>query len=164
MWAGTDNLRVLQEALAVLPEGVLAVSLRTDTAGYQHDMMSYCAEAKNERFGIIDFAIGMKVTESFKQAMREVDESEWSKLCRKTKKGMKYTGQEYAEVCFVPGELARKKNGPVYRYVAIREMLEQTILPVMEEQHCLPFQTMGFGWAQYVVFGIVTNRHIPAAI
>jgi hypothetical protein len=162
VWAGTDNLRVLQEALGVLPEGVSKACLRTDSAGYQHDVMSYCAQGKNERFGIIDFAISVKVTASFKQAVREVDESEWRKLYRKTKKGMEYTGQEYAEVCFVPEELARKKDGPVYRYLAIREMLEQTIVPGMEEQLCLPFPTVGFGWAQYKLFGIVTNRDIPA--
>ena len=30
-------------------------------------------------------------------------------------------GQEYAEVCFVP-RMARKKDGPVFRYLAIREV------------------------------------------
>ena len=82
VWAGTDNLRVLQEGLAVLPEGVSKASLRTDSATYQHDAMSYCAEGKNERFGIIDFAISVKISESFKKARREVPESEWHKLYR----------------------------------------------------------------------------------
>jgi hypothetical protein len=76
---------------------------------------------------------------------------------------MEYAGQEYAEVCFVPEELAKKKYGPVYRYLAIREMLEQPIVPGMEEQLCLPFPTVGFGWAQYKLFRIVANRYIPAA-
>ncbi len=56
--AGFDQLRVLREALDYLPEGVEAVRVRSDTAGYQHDLLKYCAMGKNERFGKIEFAIG----------------------------------------------------------------------------------------------------------
>jgi len=161
VWAGTDNLRVFQEALAFLPAGVSKVYLRSDTAGYQHDLMKFCADPNKERFGVIEFAIGAKVSESFKRAVSEVEESEWRRLYRKTEKGLVVTGQEYAEVCFVPEELARKKDGPVFRYVAIREVLEQPDLPGMDEQPSLPFPTMNFGSVKYKVFGIVTNRDIP---
>jgi hypothetical protein len=51
VWADTDNLRVFQEALAFLPAGVSKVYLRSDTAGYQHDLMKFCADANKERFG-----------------------------------------------------------------------------------------------------------------
>jgi hypothetical protein len=161
VWAGTDNLRVFQEALAFLPAGVSKVYLRSDTAGYQHDLMRFCANPNKERFGVIEFAIGAKVSESFKRAVSEVEESEWCRLYRKTKKGLIDTGQEYAEVCFVPEELARKKDGPVFRYLAIREILEQPALPAMDEQLSLPFPTMNFGSVRYKVFGVVTNRDIP---
>ena len=162
VWAGTDNLRVLQETLAVLPAGVRKVYLREDTAAYQHDLMKFCADPNKERFGVIEFAIGAKVTESFKRAVSEVEESEWFGLYRKTDKGLVYTGQQYAEVCFVPEELARKKDGPVFRYVAIREVLEQPALTGMDQQISLPFPTMNFDSKKYKVFGIVTNRDIPA--
>jgi len=161
VWAGTDNLRVFQEALAFLPAGVSRVYLRSDTAAYQHDLMRFCADPNKPRFGVIEFAIGAKVTESFKRAVSEVEETEWSRLYRKTDKGLVVTGQEYAEVCFVPEELARKKDGPVFRYVAIREVLEQPALPGMDEQPSLPFPTMNWGSVKYKVFGIVTNRDIP---
>lgn len=161
VWAGTDNLRVFQEALAFLPMGVSKVYLRSDTAGYQHDLMRFCADANKERFGVIEFAIGAKVSESFKQAVGEVEECEWKRLYRKTKKDLIDTGQEYAEVCFVPDGLARKKEGPVFRYLAIREVLEQPALPGMDEQPALPFPTMNFGSVKYKMFGIVTNRDIP---
>jgi hypothetical protein len=82
-------------------------------------------------------------------------------LYLKTEKGLRDTGQEYAEVCFVPEELARKKDGPVFRYLAIREVLEQPALPEMEGQLSLPFPTMNFGSVKYKVLGIVTNRDIP---
>ena len=41
--AGYEQLRVLKEALGCLPEGVKKVRLRSDTAGYQHALLSYCA-------------------------------------------------------------------------------------------------------------------------
>jgi len=91
----------------------------------------------------------------------EVEESEWHRLYRKTEKGLIDTGQEYAEVCFVPEEMARKKDAPAFRYLAIREPLEQPILPDLDQQLSLPFPTMNFGSVKYKVFGLVTNRDIP---
>lgn len=161
VWAGTDNLRVFAEALDLLPAGVSKVYLRSDTAGYQHDLMKFCADPNKGRFGVIEFAIGAKVSESFKRAVSEVEESEWRRLYRKTEKGLIDTGQEYAEVCFVPEEMARKKDGAVFRYLAIREVLEQPALSEMEGQISLPFPTMNFGSTKYKVFGIVTNRDVP---
>lgn len=161
VWAGTDNLRMLQEGVALLPAGVVKVYVRSDTAGYQHDLMRFCADPNKERFGVIEFAIGAKVSASFKQAVGEVEESQWRRLYRKTEKGLVDTGQEYAEVCFIPEDLARKKDGPVFRYLAIREVLEQPSLPELDEQISLPFPTMNFGSVKHKVFGIVTNRDIP---
>jgi len=39
--AGYEQLRVLKESLENLPEGVEAVRLRSDPAGYQHDLLRY---------------------------------------------------------------------------------------------------------------------------
>jgi hypothetical protein len=94
--------------------------------------------------------------------VRETDEAEWNTLYRRTDKGLIDTGQQYAEVCFVPAESAKKKHGPEYRYVAIREALEQPVFPAMEDQLSLPFPTMDFLGTKYKVTGIVTNRDIPA--
>jgi hypothetical protein len=33
------------------------VFLRSDSTGYQEDLLAYCAEGKHERFGVIEFAI-----------------------------------------------------------------------------------------------------------
>jgi len=54
----------------------------------------------------------------------------------------KKTGAEWAEVCFVPNAVARSKNDPVLRYLAIRELLEQPELPGMEGGVKLPFPAM----------------------
>ena len=59
---------------------------------------------------------------------------------------------EYAEVCFVPNRSATTKKGEPYRYMAIRERMNQPHLPGM-----LPFQTVTFANTQYKLFGIVTN-------
>ncbi len=62
-------------------------------------------------------------------------------------------------MCFVPNWTAQRKEGPVYRYLAIRELLGQAELPGLEAQ--LPFPRMSFGQRPYKVFGMVTNRDIP---
>ncbi|OGR09783.1 MAG: hypothetical protein A2341_28635 [Deltaproteobacteria bacterium RIFOXYB12_FULL_58_9] len=66
--------------------------------------------------------------------------------------------QQWAEVCFVPNWAAAKKSGPTYRFIAIRELLEQDTLPGIEEQPQLPFPTMQFMTGTYKLFGVVTNQ------
>ena len=56
--AGHEQLRVLKQSLRHLPDSVRTVSLRSDTAGYQEELLLYCGEGKDQRFGVIEFAIG----------------------------------------------------------------------------------------------------------
>jgi len=74
--AGFEQLRVLKEALSGLPDSVTKVYLRSDTAGYQHELLRYCAQGKDERFGRIEFAIGCDVTLAFTRVVSEVEESD----------------------------------------------------------------------------------------
>src|SRR5208337_4737918 len=67
--AGHEQLRVLEEAARRLPAGVRKLCLRSDTAAYQQDLLKDCAEGKNRRFGVIEFAIGADVTAAFRQAV-----------------------------------------------------------------------------------------------
>jgi hypothetical protein len=159
--ADYDLLRPFEQALELVPAGVKKVYLRSDTAGYYVELLKYCAEAKNKRFGVIGFAIGADVTPAFRAAVREVPETSWHRLFRVVNGKKKDTGQEWAEVCFVPNWTAAKKDGPVYRFLAIREALEQQPLPGMEAQLTLPFQTVNWGPVTYKVTGIVTNRDLP---
>jgi hypothetical protein len=156
--ADYDLLRPFKQALELVPAGVEKVYLRSDTAGYYVELLKYCAEASSERFGIIEFAIGADVTQAFRTAVREIPETAWPRLFRVVNGKRKDTGQEWAEVCFVPKWTAAKKNGPVYRFLAIREALEQH---GMEAQLSLPFQTVNWGPVTYKVTGIVTNRELP---
>jgi hypothetical protein len=156
--AGFEQLRVFKEALECLPEAVNQVRLRSDTAGYQHDLLKYCTAGSNARFGVIEFAIGCDVTKAFKKAVAEVEESEWKPIYKVVRDKKEPSGVEWAEVCFVPNAIGHSKKGPEYRYLAKREvMVEQQMLPGMEQQLSLPFPTMESKGKRYKVFGIVTN-------
>jgi hypothetical protein len=91
--ANYDLLRVFEEALAGLPEGIERVRLRSDAAGYSHDLLSYCDKGKNERFGRIEFAVSCPVTEAFKKEVRILPCEEWKRLD---------THREWAEVGLTP--------------------------------------------------------------
>lgn len=74
---GYEQKRLLEASLARLPEGIETVYLRSDSAGYQQELLEYCAEGKNERFGVIEFAIAARVSSAFKAAILEVKEAYW---------------------------------------------------------------------------------------
>jgi hypothetical protein len=154
--AGYEQLRVFKEALDLLPEGVEKVYLRSDTAGYQHDLLKYCEKGENKRFGRIEFAIGADVTKEFKKAVAEAED--WRPVTKEIEGKRVATGKEWAEVCFVPAAICHSKKDPVYRYIATRELLAQPELPGMEGQITLPFQTLTMEKKRYKIFGIVTNR------
>jgi hypothetical protein len=157
--AGYEQLRVLKETIDFLPEGIEKIYLRSDTAGYQWDLMKYCAEGKNKRFGVIEFTISADVSPQFKEAVKEVSESDWTPLLRQKKdKKWEETGQEWAEVCYVPSAVCVSKKGPSYRYIAIREAVRQLDLPGMEQLK-LPFYDVDLpGKGKYKISAIVTNR------
>jgi hypothetical protein len=71
------------------------------------------------------------------------------------------SGQEWAEVCYVPTEISRSMKGPNYRYLAIREKLSQRELPGEEMsdlcQRSLPFPNIKLNNKRYKLFGLVTN-------
>ena len=162
--AGYEQLRVFQEALGCLPPEVEKVQLRSDTAGYQHDLLSYCDRGEDPRFGRIEFAIGCPVSKPFKRAVEEVGEQDWQPMWIE-KDGKKMASRrQWAEVCFVPDEIATSKNGPSYRYLATREVIEeQQSLAGMDEDKPYPFATVTQKGRKYKVFGIVTNKEQDGA-
>ena len=159
--AGHQQLRLLQESLQSLPEGIEKVCVRSDTAGYQQELLRYCAEGIDERFGVIEFAIGANVTKSFRQAVREVAEDQWFPVLRADSEGRQYeTGQQWAEICYVPSWVGSSKNGPDYRYVATRKLLQDQLeLPGCETAEESD-QVQDDSGKRYKVRGIVTNRDV----
>jgi hypothetical protein len=157
--AGYEQLRVFKEALAMLPEGVEKVRLRSDTAGYQHTLLRYCEKGEDERFGRIEFAIGADVTPEFKKVvLTEVGDHDWKPIYKEFDGIRIKMNQEWAEVCFVPNAIGHRKDGLIYRYIAIREPMGSMDLPGMSmPQQELPFQTVQMDLQHYKLFGLVTN-------
>jgi hypothetical protein len=136
------------------------VFIRSDTAGYQQELLRYCAEGKSERFDVIEFAIGADVTESFSQAVREVEEDQWFTVLRSEADGRQSpTGQQWAEVCYVPNWAGHSMKNPEYRFLATREPLRQQLsLPGNEEPLEDAESLETHGGQAYKIRGIVTNR------
>jgi hypothetical protein len=100
------------------------------------------------------------VTDECKVAALLVKEDQWHPIY-KTREGKKIkTKQEWADVGFVPNAIGHSRNSPEYRYIAIREPLEQRVLPGMEQEMLFSFPTLSVGERRYKLFGIVTNGEI----
>ncbi|HZE15588.1 MAG TPA: IS1380 family transposase, partial [Mycobacterium sp.] len=157
--AGHEQLRVLRDCLGYLPDDVTQVSLRSDTAGYQEELLLYCGEGKDPRFGVIEFAVGADMTTAFRTAVRGTAESAWQPLMRMVDGKPQQTDQEWAEVCFVPNWAGHSRRRADYRFLAIREPLRELALG---DEAQLPFPTEQFGAkGRYKLFGVVTNRKGP---
>ena len=117
---GFRQLDELKRVLSLLPDGVKNVKLRSDSAGYQTDLMKYCGHGKNERFGTIYFAISCDVVDEFKASASMIPERDWRPLRRE-----KYDTSrlEWAEVSYAPNSLSKSKKDPEIRFYAIREIL-----------------------------------------
>jgi hypothetical protein len=156
--AGMGNLRVLREALQVLPSGVRTVRLRSDSAAYDWELLRYCEEGKDERFGRIEFAVSCDINEDFRNAVRRVPDEEWRPLYDyDVPQGHPPvpTPREWAEVLYVPQGSARRKLGN-YRFLVTRELRDQDPLPGLT-QPALPFPALQSGGRTYKLHGVVTN-------
>jgi hypothetical protein len=154
-------LRILKESLAALPDCVERVRVRMDSAGYQHEVLKFCATGDGGQRDLIEFTVSNDMTTEFRKAVMDLDEEEWKPLYRYERGRQVETGQEWAEVVYIPNTIAFGKNAPVYRYLAIRELMKQAELPGMDgtqAQTGLPFATITSGGRSYRVKGIVTNR------
>ena len=101
--AGFEQLRILKEALSLLPSDVKHAYLRSDSAGYQEDLIRYCAEGNDPRFGVIPFAIAARVSAGIKKEAQSLDDNHWHPIYQEDADGTKIkTNQEWADICFVP--------------------------------------------------------------
>jgi len=155
---GFRQREALERALELLPVGIGKVRLRMDTQGYEWELLRYLAEGCNPRFGVIEFAVGADVTPELKKEVGKLGDEEWQELPREPGQ----VAQQWAEVCYVPNASATKKDGPQYRFLAIREALVQQPLPGVQLE--LPFPTMDFGvLGTCKLHAVVTNRQLEGA-
>lgn len=164
--ASFENLRVFQEALGMLPEGVLKVSFRADTASYQHDLLSYMAEGLHPKYGVIDFAVGAPVEAAIKAEIARLPESAWKRLQVRHKKTKEWvdTSYEWAEVVHVPKRVAARASNPGYRYIVTREALRQQPLTGTEDQVKFDFPAALMNKQHYKLYAMATNRKDPGDV
>ncbi|WP_286975501.1 transposase [Acetomicrobium sp. UBA5826] len=182
--AGYEQLRVFKESISQLPEGVKEVYLRSDTAGYQLELMKYCADpddAVGRRFDVIKFAISCDVGKEFMEVSCRAPEDRWVPIMKEVRRNgaveLEYTGQECAVVSYVPSDVeARNKDGSEFRYIAIREKLSnQKQLPFKDSKDKKDIKSNGeqlefeetpnikklhietMNGFRYKLFGIATN-------
>jgi hypothetical protein len=161
---GYRQLENLQASLKLLPNSVNHVRLRSDTAGYQIELLKYCAEGKDEKFGVIEFAISSPVTKELKQAASVIPENEWKRVPD--------TFQGCAEAVFVPNSLGTSKKGPEYRFIVIREEIRDTDPPELRQMLLFEEEELGehpisslhptvMNGKLYKIFAVVTNLEWP---
>ncbi len=73
---GFEHKRLLQQSVSLLLASVDQINVRSDTAGYQHELLAYL-DSGESRFGKIGFIVSCDVTKSFRCAVQEVAESCW---------------------------------------------------------------------------------------
>ena len=156
--AGFEQKRLLIQALEQLPAGVKNVYLRSDSAGYQCDLMKYCAEGQNARFSKIGFAITAKMSAGLKQVIVSQQESAWQPLYKQDAHGhLVLTDYQWSDVNFVPEWVSYKKSNPTYRYIAIRAPLKRGKGDdSLEDETC--FTTSQAAEQAYKLSCLVSNR------
>lgn len=142
---GYGQLEEFKRILDNTPSGVQKIRLRSDSAGYQINLLRYCASGENERFGVIDFAISCPMVKELREAAKRVPENEWRPIYIETKTGLKATNQEWAEVTYTSSELSKSGKNEEFRFFVTREEAplkdkERVKLHVEETQLELPLQ------------------------
>ncbi len=117
--ASTDNGRFLDEILHLLPDRITSVSVRMDSAGYQHEVIRYCndpsvRDEEVRRFGSIGFVVGASLCDSSLASIVSTDKDEWHPGSGDAE------GCHGAEICHVPSMVAKMPQDHLVRYVAFR--------------------------------------------
>jgi hypothetical protein len=115
--AGHDMLRIVKESIACLPAGVEKIRLRMDSAGYQHNVLRFCATGDEGRRDIIEFTVSNDMTEEFRSAVMEVAEEDWRPLYRTERGRIVATGARVGRGSVCAERYSRDEQGqaiPVY--------------------------------------------------
>lgn len=154
--AGYDILRVIQQAVSMLPDGVETVYMRQDTAAYNNEFMAWCERAyEHPKYGRILFTISADITPQFRAEVAKVPEDQWTTLNRRRDGKPR---QEWAEVIYVSNAQATLTGvDQAFRFIAIRERLNDqlTLLDVDDR----PFPVIDMNNMRYKLHAIATNRY-----
>ena len=131
--ASMDNLRALEEALLQLPDAVRRVTLRTDGAGYQDDVIRACNDPGfrsegTRRFGTIGLICGATRSEPLMAEVTRLADDAWQPVAEPAGTGSGAAGPdkpqlECAELAYVSSGCRRSGPHHVIRYVVTRRAL-----------------------------------------
>ena len=108
--AGCGNLRVLEQAVANLPQRIKQICVRADSALYETAVLRWC-EAEN-----IAYAISADMSEQLKAEIVRLPATAWQVECEEPD-----AIRSWAEVAYVPEDGDHRKDRPcVRRYLAVR--------------------------------------------
>ena len=128
--ASMDNLRALEETLLQLPGAVRRVTLRTDGAGYQEDVIRACNDPAfrseaTRRFGTVGLVCGATRSESLMAEVARLAEDAWRPVSgmRSAQAAPGEPQLECAKLPYVPATANGLKPHHVIRYVVTRRAL-----------------------------------------
>ena len=165
--AGFEVTRMVKEAIACLPPGIDKIYTRQDTAAYQTDFLAWCErEREHPEYGRILFTVSADMSRELRAQV--IKTSGWKALTRTVKGASVPTGQEYAEVIFVPTDQAMLSDiKDPFVYIAIREKMHSQLSLLESEADAGSSPGVTMGNVRYKVRAIVTNRRdedIPSLI
>ena len=118
--AGCGNVRVLEQAVANLPQGITEIRLRADSALYETEVLRWCEAADRP----IAYAISADLSGQLKAEIGRLPESAWQ-VEREEADAIR----SWAEVPYVPSDGDHRKDRPcVRRYLAVRIQKRQGCL------------------------------------
>ena len=113
--AGCGNVRVLEQAVGNLPQGITQLFLRADSALYETAVLRWC-EARQ-----IGYAISADMSTPLKTEILRLPESAWQRDREEPD-----AVRSWAEVPYVPDDGDHRKDRPcVRRYLAVRVQKRQ---------------------------------------
>jgi hypothetical protein len=108
-------VRVLEQAMGNLPQGITEIRLRADSALYETAVLRWC-EARQ-----IPYAISADMSDPLKAEILRLPEAAWQ-----VERDEPDTIRSWAEVAYVPSDGDHRKHRPcVRRYLAIRTQKRQ---------------------------------------
>jgi hypothetical protein len=112
---GRGIKEIVDEAYNMLPEGPWQVKVRSDSAGYQQDVLDHWQGRGWQ------FAVSADMSQGLRQEIEALPQGVW-KACKEERRGMI---REWAEVPYVPARQYEKKDSQPYRYLTIRIRRQQ---------------------------------------
>ena len=112
---GRGIKEIVDEAYNMLPPGPWRVKVRSDSAGYQQDVLDHWQGR------VWQFAVSADMSQELKQEIEAFPQEAW-KIWKEERQGVI---REWAEVPYVPTRQYEKRDIQPYRYLAVRIQRQQ---------------------------------------